>query len=141
VNTNALREIGIALPKRKFSIKDKIREMYKGLVTHFKQNNDKKKIAYTSFVGKDKEERIISFAPLLHLETQKKIWLEQETHFEEIYIWLKEVYFKHNPDPFADLKEELKEEIKELEKKDKGTKKRIQEINKDFENPLAEMFD
>jgi len=140
VSTNALREAGISLPKRKFSIKDKIKEIYKGLVTHFKQNGDNKRVGYTEFIGTEKEERIISFSPLLHLENQKKIWLEQEAHFEEIYIWLKEVYFKNNPDPFADLKEELKEEIEELSKKDKGTKKRIEEINKDFENPLAELF-
>jgi segregation and condensation protein A len=141
ISRNALREAGIALPRRKFNIKERIREMYKDLLGHFKKNEDKKRIGYTDFIGKNKEERIISFSPLLHLEDQKKVWLEQETHFEEIYIWLKEVYFKHNPDPFADLKEELKVELEDLKKKDKGTKKRIQEINKDFENPLAEMFE
>ena len=141
VNKNALREVGISLPKRTFNIKDKIREVYKGLIVHFNQNGDKKRVGYTEFVGKSKEERIISFAPLLYLENQKKIWLEQESHFEEIYIWLKHVYFKHNPDPFADLKEELEEEIKELKKKDKNTEKRIEEINKDFENPLSSLFD
>ena len=55
-------------------------------------------------MGKNREERIQSFSPLLHLENQKKLWLEQENHFEEIHVWLNETYFKHNPDPFADLK-------------------------------------
>lgn len=140
INRNALREIGISLPKRKFNIKDKIREMYTGLLVHFKKNNDKKRISYTEFIGNNKEERIISFSPLLHLENQKKVWLEQEAHFEEIYIWLKDVYFKNNPDPFADLKEELEEEIDELKKKDKTVEKRIEKLNEDFENPLAELF-
>lgn len=141
IKHNALIEAGISLPKRKFNISDKIKGIYQGLLGHFKQNEDKKRVSYTEFIGKEKEERIISFSPLLHLENQKKVWLEQETHFEEIYIWLKEVYFKDNPDPFADLKVELEEDIKELEKKDKGTKERIEKINKEFENPLAEFFD
>lgn len=137
INRNALRETGIALPKRKFSITDKIKDLYAGLTVHFEKNKMSKKVSFTKFIGEDKEERIISFAPLLHLENQKKIWLDQEVHFEEIYIWLKHVYFKHNPDPFADLKEELEEEIEKL---DDEKKKRLEKINKDFENPLGEML-
>ena len=53
-------------------------------------------------------------------------------------IWLKKTYLKHNPDPFADLREELEEEMNKL---DKPKRKRIREINKDFENPIAEDFD
>ena len=63
---------------------------------------------------------------------------EQEGHFEEIYIWLKEVYFKNNPDPFAELKTELEEELANLD--DEG-KKRLEKINEDFENPLGELFE
>ena len=37
--------------------------------------------------------------------------MEQEAHFEEIHIWLKKVFLKHNPDPFANLKQEIEEEI------------------------------
>ncbi len=138
-NRNALIESSISLPKRKFSIKDKIKEIYDKVSTHLK-HPEKKKVSYTELIGKEKEERIISFSPMLHLENQKKVWLEQEAHFEEIYIWLKETYFKHNPDPFADLKLELEKEIENLEKDD-VKKKRIKKINKDFENPIGEMFD
>ena len=137
VNRNALREVGISLPKRKFSIKDKINQIYKRLFGHFEENKGKHRVSFTDFVGQSKEEKIISFAPLLHLETQKKVWLEQEAHFEEIHIWLKETYFKQKGDPYADLKQELEQEIEEL---DDEKKQRLQEINKDFENPLGEMF-
>ena len=88
-------------------------------------------------LSKNKEERIISFTPLLHLENQKKVWLDQEVHFGEIYIWLKKTYFKHNPDPFAELRDELEKEIEQL---DDGKKQRIEEINQDFENPLGDDF-
>lgn len=137
INRNALRETGFSLPKRRFSIKDRIDEIYKRLFSHFKENKEEKRITYTKFVGEDKEERIISFSPLLHLENQKKVWLEQENHFDEIYIWLKEVYYEQKGDPFADLKEELKKEIEEL---DDEKKQRLQEINKEFDNPLGQMF-
>jgi len=137
VNRNALREAGIALPKRKFSIKDKIKQIYDKLFGHFEENKGKHRVSYTDFVGESKEERIISFPPLLHLEHQKRVWLDQEEHFDEVYIWLKEVYWKHKGDPYADLKQELEREIEEL---DDEKKQRLQEINKDFENPLGEMF-
>ena len=141
IDKNALRESSIFLPKRKYSIKDKILKIYNKLFGHL-GNEERKKISFTELVGESREERIASFGPLLHLENQQKVWLEQEQHFEEIHIWLKEVYFKHNPNPFADLKQELEEEIQELEHKDadKGMKVRIKKLNKEFENPLAEMF-
>jgi len=133
---SALREVGISLPKKTISIKDKIKEIYAKLFETLKE--DKRRVGFTEFIGKEKEQRIISFAPLLHLENQKKVWLEQEKHFDEIYIWLKHIYFKHNPDPFADLKQEIEEEIKEM---DSEKKKRIEKVNKDFENPIGDMFD
>lgn len=135
INRNALRETSFSIPKRKFNIKNKIEEIYKNLFNHFEENKKKKKISFTEFIGKNKEERIISFLPLLHLEDQKKIWLEQETHFEEIYIWLKEIYAKHNPDSFVDLKKEVEEKMKELDSKSKN---RLKKVEQDFENPIGE---
>lgn len=135
---NVLVENLFNIPKKKFNIKSKIKELYSRLFVHFKKNGEHKKISYSEFVGTSKEERIISFSPLLHLENQKKIWMEQESHFDEIYIWLKEVYLQHNPDPFADLKMQVEEEIREM---DDEKKQRLEKINKDFENPLGEMLD
>ncbi|MFC1682061.1 segregation/condensation protein A [Nanoarchaeota archaeon] len=132
IDKNALRETEISLPKRKFNIKHKIKEIYENLYAHLKE--EKKKISFTEFAGENREEKIITFSPLLHLENQKKIWLEQDSHFEEIHIWLKNIYLKHNPDPFAELKLEVEEQIKEL---DTEGKKRLKKINKEFENPIG----
>ncbi len=137
LDKNALKEAGFAIPKRKINIKSKIQNLYNDLQTYFKQNEKKKKISYTEFTGKNKEEKIISFQPLLHLEHQKKIWLDQDEHFNEIYIWLRHTYLKHNPEPFADLKREVEEEMKEL---DEEKKERLEKIDKEYENPLGEMF-
>jgi len=114
ITRNTLRETAFSLPKRKFSIKDKIIEVYKNLTDKFKNDKEKNKISYNEFVNNSKEEKIISFLPLLYLEEQKKVWLEQEKPFEEIYIWLKEIFLKHNPDPFADLKSKLEETESEM---------------------------
>lgn len=132
------RQASFSLPKRKFSIKDKIKEIYGKLLKHLKEEEKKKKISFTDFVGEDKEERIISFSGLLHLDYQKKVWLDQEKHFDEFYIWLKEVYFRHNPDPFLELREEVEKKTQEL---DEEKKKRSEKINKDFQNPLGSLFD
>jgi len=134
INRRAIIETSFSLPKRKFSIKNKIKEIYENLLKYFKEDEKRKKISFTEFVGTDKEQRIISFSPLLHLDYQKKVWLEQEKHFDEFYIWLKETYFKHNPNPFADLKEEIENKLKEL---DPEKKKRLEKINKDFEKPIG----
>jgi len=115
VNRNALRETGFSLPKRRYSIKDKIKQIYQNLFEHFEKNKTSHKISFTEFVNGNKEEKILSFSPLLHLEDQKKVWLEQEKHFEEIHIWLKETYLKHNPDPFADLRQEIGQEIENID--------------------------
>ncbi len=107
---NSINEASFPLPKRKINIRDKIKKIYEKLFNHFRENKEKKKISYTEFIGKNKGDRAISFFPLLHLEEQKKVWLEQETPFEEIYIWLKEIFLKHNVNPFEDLKKEVEEE-------------------------------
>jgi segregation and condensation protein A len=138
ISRNALIESSFSLPKRKFSIKDKIREIYGRLSGHFNEDHDRKRISLTDFTGNDREEKIMSFSPLLHLENQKKVWLEQEKHFGEIYIWLKEIYLRHNPDPFADLRTEIDEEIRNM---DDEQKKRLGEINDDFENPLGDVLE
>jgi segregation and condensation protein A len=107
-NKNALRESSFSLPKRRFSIKDKIAEIYRNLTDLYKERKEGR-ITYAEFVKDNKEEKIFSFLPLLYLEDQKKIWLEQKIPFDDIHVWLREEYLKHNPDPFADLRKELEE--------------------------------
>lgn len=102
VNTNALRETSISLPKRRFNPTTKSKEIYEKLLDYIKQNFADK-IPFSELTGADKEERIISFSMLLNLENQRKVWLEQLGHFEEFYIWPRSLYFKKNPDFFVDL--------------------------------------
>jgi segregation and condensation protein A len=123
VNQNALRETGIALPKKSFGISERMKKIHSRLKSHFDANKSHKKVSYTQFIGEEKEERALSFFPLLQLESNGKVWLEQEGVFEEIHIWIKEVYLKHNPDPFSDLKLDLSdltpEELSRLDEVEK----------------------
>jgi segregation and condensation protein A len=103
VNKNALRETGISLPKRKFNIANKLKYIHSKVQAHFEANKSHKRVPYTKIIGEDKEERAMSFFPMLQLESNGHLWLEQEAHFEEIHIWLKHVFLKHNPNPYEDL--------------------------------------
>jgi segregation and condensation protein A len=116
VSKNTLRESSFSLPKRRFSIKDKITEIYRNLNDIFKERTEKK-VPYSEFI-KEKDEKIISFLPLLYLEDQKKIWLDQKIPFDEVHIWLREEFLKNNPDPFADLRKELEEFEKNFEEEE-----------------------
>jgi segregation and condensation protein A len=103
VNQNALRESGISLPKRKYNIQSKLKQIQGKVLLYFDANKSHKKVSYTNIIGLDKEERALSFFPILQLENNGEFWLEQEEHFEEIHIWLKKVFLKYNPNPYADL--------------------------------------
>ena len=128
VNQNALRQAGIALPKREFEITSKIKSLHSKLIAHFDAYKSHKKISYTRFIGEEKENRPLSFYPLLQLESNGKIWLEQESHFGEIHIWLKNVFIKSNGDPF----QELKMEFNELNDKEKEKLEEVQNIENLF---------
>jgi segregation and condensation protein A len=106
VNKDAVREISISLPKKRYVINDKIKDLYKKLIEHFQENKEEKKISFKKIANENKDEKIISFHSLLHLEHQEKIWLEQDEHFGDIYIWLKKTYLQDNPNPLSDLMEE-----------------------------------
>lgn len=107
INKNALRESSISLPKEKMSITDRIKEVLGRINNFFSINTKENKMGFSTLAGKEKEDRCASFYPLLQLENNNKIWLEQKKHFEEIEIWLKEKYLKEFGDPNKDLREEL----------------------------------
>lgn len=113
--SNALRETSLSLPKSTKNIKDRIKELHLKLKQYFKINQKENKITYSYFAGKDKEEKIACFSPLLHLENTNKIWMHQEKHFEEIDIWLKQKFIQINGDPYKELEQEVEEIIEEIE--------------------------
>jgi segregation and condensation protein A len=105
VDKNALRESGLSLPKNNLDIKNKLKRIHGKILLYFDANKSHKKVTYTKIIGEKKEERALSFFPILQLENNGELWLDQENHFDEIHIWLKNIFLKHNPDPYFDLKE------------------------------------
>jgi len=99
-------ETDIVLPKRTINIKEKIRSIYAKIITSFKKKQTK--ISYSELTNNDKEEKKVCFLPILHLDNQHKVFLEQEKHLDEIYVWIYKHYKKEN-------NFELKEEIKKFE--------------------------
>tara|TARA_Y100000034_G_C6834205_1_gene376825 strand:+ start:57 stop:917 length:861 start_codon:yes stop_codon:yes gene_type:complete len=111
VRRDAVREASIVLPKKKYTITDKIEEISKKILDYFKKNQKEKRIAFSKISGKSKEDKIVSFIALLHLENQDKIWIEQEIYFGELYIWIKKNYLREH-DPFAELR--IEDEVEKI---------------------------
>jgi len=103
----------VDFPKfRRVDLKDRIRQFYAKVLTSLKKkgvNSEKhlNKIGFSELVGKDRDEKLACFLPVLHLSNNKKLWLEQYGHLDEIWVFLHE-YFKKNRDKFV---EELEEDI------------------------------
>lgn len=90
-NKMALREATIPLPKKRIPVRERIRRIYALIKTKIKGRT---KLSFTELAGKEKGNRVAVFVPLLYLDNQKKVWLEQEKIFAEIWIWLSRVFEK-----------------------------------------------
>lgn len=130
-------EIVTSLPKRRINVQDHIKEIYARLKDIFKDREHK--LSFSDLAGKDNDERIATFVPLLHLDNQQKIWLEQEGHVAEIWILLKNLYKKQNAAALEKMRLEVKEEMKALASSlTPEEKARVIELEEKFENPLNE---
>jgi len=116
------------LPTRKTNIRLKIRELYQKIIRFFAKDKDMK-MTYTALTNNSKEEKLTSFMPILHLDNQEKIVLEQLKHFDEIYIYMKS---KANDNP-----EEFSEQLTEQEKKFEAMKQGEEFVNEPGEGPAA----
>jgi len=92
------RQTDFVLPKTKGNIRDRIKSLFNKIVFMVKA---KEKVNYKELAGERREDRISCFLPVLHLDNQKKIFLEQEQHFQDIWIWL----FEHYKGKAVDVKD------------------------------------
>lgn len=120
----------IVLPKNSINVKDRIKMVYSKIVETFRTKQDK--MSYTDIAGNKKEERIACFLPVLHLDNQQKLFLEQESHFSEIWIWMYKHYKKQQELGLIQEEKELVEELEHEQNIDEKT---------GFGNPLANFFD
>ncbi len=76
------------IPKKSVEITSIIKEVY-GKITGFFFKNKSKKLTFTELIpSNSKEDKVLTFIPLLHLTNQRRINLLQKDHFGEIEIIL-----------------------------------------------------
>jgi len=83
-----IRPVKFTMPKRSADIMEVIRDVYHKVVYYSKKEN--KDITFTKLLPPraGKEDKVYTFVPLLHLENQQKINMEQKQPFDEIYVKL-----------------------------------------------------
>jgi len=89
VSSKIHRDIDFVMPKHRIDIRQKINEIYQKIKNFFRRKNPEERLTFTAIAGNERDERIACFLPLLHLDNQEKIFLEQEEPFSEINVWLK----------------------------------------------------
>ncbi len=78
------RNINIKIPERKIDITKLIKELYGKILNFFKT---KEKITFDELVMSNRrEDKILTLVPLLHLDHQNKVIIDQKTPFGEIEI-------------------------------------------------------
>lgn len=124
-------ETAISLPKKTINIKDKLKEIYGKVKSIFSSREEK--LSFSELVEKHHNgDKIDAFVPLLHLDYQHKVLLEQESHLEEIYIWLKSLHEKKHSEELKKLKEEVEKAM---------TEEFSNEIEDEFEKMIEEQED
>ena len=82
------QEVNVKIPEKKVDISSLIKNIYDRILDFFKYK--KETLTFTKLVPSEKkEDKILAFIPLLHLDNQEKINLSQEELFGEIYIEMK----------------------------------------------------
>jgi len=82
-------DLGVVV-RKSIDIRKKIKELYEKIKEFFIKKKYEP-VTFTELAGTSRDEKIACFLPLLHLDTDGKICLQQEKPFEEIYILPKEI--------------------------------------------------
>lgn len=131
-------ETALSLPKQKINLVERIKEVYEKLQTVFTTHDTK--LAFSTISGETTPERIATFIPLLHLDHQRKVWIEQEAHLGEIWILLQEMYDKLHHAELAQQQLEASSAIQELSKEEQERSDHIEQAYEDMvgAEPLIE---
>lgn len=103
-------ETSIVMPKGGKDLKEQISILYGKLKDIF--FNKDERVAFSDFCGNKTEDKISNFLPLLHLDYQHKVLAEQDNHFDEIWVWLKEVHERKHAAILEDLRKEAEEAMR-----------------------------
>ncbi len=77
------------VPKKTVEITSIIKEVYGKINAFFFENKSQQRLTFTQLIPSDsKEDKVLTFIPVLHLTNDRKIDVMQEQHFGEIEILL-----------------------------------------------------
>jgi len=133
-------ETGTVLPRRTVDLKDQIKKVYLK-VKGISSQKGGERIPFSSFSGSRAEEKLSHFVPLLHLDYQHKVLAEQEKPFDEIWVWLKEVYQNKHADVLEMMRHESEEAMKKEIEEIKDASKEDKENNKKKKRKLRKKID
>jgi segregation and condensation protein A len=78
----------VQAPKKAKDITEVIADVYGRIIVHFKDTANKD-LSFTQLIpSESRQDKVLTFIPLLHLETQRKVDMAQQEHFGEIMIRL-----------------------------------------------------
>ncbi len=77
----------VKVPEKKKDISEIMDEIYSQVKKHYKKNKHKKSLSFSQLVpSENKEDKVYTFIPLLHLENARKVEMFQQQSFGEINI-------------------------------------------------------
>ena len=84
------KKIVLSIPEKKFDIGKAMIDVYNKVEKHYKNKKTKDKVLTFDelVISGTKKDKVLTFVPLLHLDTQRKVDLEQESHFSTIAVRL-----------------------------------------------------
>lgn len=88
------RRVDVAIPEKKVDIGLLIKDVYQKILGYFTLNTAGRLTFSQLIPSQGREDKILTFIPLLHLANEEKIDLHQEEHFGEIQILMKEKEMK-----------------------------------------------
>lgn len=139
-------ETALSLPKQRINVSDSINKVQMHIQEHFTTSSER--LPFSRIAGNEKHTKVATFIPLLHLDNQHKIWLEQEGHFQEIWILLKKLYEEQNKEELTKVQAEVEQALKdegmpaevEHEQPEQLSAREKQIIVNDFKQPIGDLF-
>jgi segregation and condensation protein A len=85
-----VKKVLLTMPEKKFDLGKAMTNVYEKVEEHYKNKKSKGRIlTFEDLISEgSKQDKVLTFVPLLHLDTQRKIDMEQEEHFSTIAIKL-----------------------------------------------------
>ena len=112
IDKQRVMETDISMPKKMINVHDRMKEVYKLVQTIFSEKGEK--MMFSDLSGMTREEKIETFVPLLHLDNQQKVVLEQDTHLGEISVWMKNHHNEVNREEMERLRAEVEAEMEDV---------------------------